>query len=89
MNKINSGIVWRPKVLGRSRLTERAWAYAVEAPFDLDPSIGQLIGVEVSLDGGTFKIRGSVPQMPPKLIQSGQALELLVVPTTGEENTAQ
>ena len=42
--------VWEPKVLGRTKLDSRRWAYAVEAPFDMAWDIPALMGTAVLLD---------------------------------------
>jgi hypothetical protein len=82
MSKIDTSVVWGPRVLGREKLDARRWAFAVEAPFDMGPEqIASLIGMIVSVDGATWTIRGVVPNIPDDLIRTGQPVEILVVGT--------
>jgi hypothetical protein len=62
MSKIDTSIVWAPKVLGRDKLDRNRWAYIVEAPFDLPADVPDLIGKKAFLDGGEFEIRGGRPE---------------------------
>lgn len=78
MNKIETAIIWGPKVLGKDRLDKRRWAYVVEAPFDMPWDIPELIGMKVHLDGSAFEIRGVLPKIPYAPIIKGQVIELLV-----------
>lgn len=78
MSKIDTSLLWGPNVLGRNRLDERRWAYAVEAPFDIASEPVDLIGMKALLDGREFEIRGFVPQIPPRAIKQGEPIELLV-----------
>ncbi len=78
MSKIDTSVVWGPKVLARERLDERRWAYVVEAPFDMAAKMPDLIGMKASLDGQRFEIRGFVPRMPSRQIRQGEPIELLV-----------
>jgi hypothetical protein len=78
MSKIDTAVVWGPKVLGRGRLDQRRWAYLVEAPFDMHSDIPDLIGMKVCLDGSEFEIRGTLPRLPVVPITKGELMELLV-----------
>jgi hypothetical protein len=78
MSKMDRSVLWAPEVLGKDRIDERRWAYAVPAPFDMPPDISGMLGMKVSLDGAEFEIRGFVPPMPLVAIKQGEAIELLV-----------
>ena len=78
MGKIDTSVLWGPKVLGRNRLDEHRWAYGVEAPFDMPSTIPDLIGARVRLDGREFEIRGTVANAPAAPIREGCLIELLV-----------
>ena len=78
MSKIEP-ILWGPKILGRERLNERCWSYAVEAPFDMPADIPDLVGIRASFGGELVEIRGIVPKMPPAPIAEGELIELLVI----------
>lgn len=71
--------LWAPEVIGRGRLDEHRWAYAIHAPFDTDAGLTGLLGTRVMLDGSAWEIRGSIPAMPPSSIQKGQVVEVLVM----------
>ena len=78
MNKVDLSAVWAPTVLGKDRIDQRRWAYAVAAPFDMPADMPGLVGTKVQLDGSIFEIGGFVPRMPPLPIKEGEAIELLV-----------
>jgi len=79
MSKIDVSVVWGPTVLGRERLGNGCWAYAIAAPFDMPQKIPDLIGMRVSFDGRQFEVRGSIPKMPPAPIATGELMVLLVL----------
>jgi hypothetical protein len=80
MNKIEASIEeWRPNVLARGQLDKRRWAYVIEAPFDMPGHIPDLLGLNVSMDGRNFEIRGTLPRIPQAPIMKGEYLGLLVV----------
>jgi hypothetical protein len=78
MNKIYPSAVWAPEVLGKDRIDQCRWAYAVQAPFDMPADMPGLVGAKVQLDGAIFDVRGFVPRMPSSPILQGEAIELLV-----------
>ncbi len=79
MSKVDASVLWGPEVIGRDKLDELRWLYAVEAPFDMPADMPDLIGMKVSLDSREFEIRGTVPRMPPTRIKQGELIELLVL----------
>ena len=79
MSKIDASVLWGPKVLGRDKLDDRRWTYALEAPFDMPCEPTDLIGMKACLDGKEYQIRGFVPRMPPRPIKEGESIELLVL----------
>ena len=82
MSKIDAAVFWGPKVLGRDKLDERRWAYAVEAPFDMPHDATDLIGIKAYFDGHEVEVRGFVARMPPRPIRKGEPIELLVASTS-------
>jgi hypothetical protein len=84
MNKIDFSVPWAPRVLGREKLGNGRWGYAIEAPFDMPAHGPGLMGMRVCLDNGEFEIRGLVAKMPPTPIVAGELIELLVVALTFE-----
>ena len=69
MSKIDAAIVWGPTLLGRQK-------------FDMHPAdTGRLIGMEVSVEGATWIIRGLIPNIPQQQIRSDDPIEILVVGT--------
>jgi hypothetical protein len=80
MNRVAVALHWEPKVLGRTKLDARRWAYALEAPFNMSSDIPELIGATVMLDGALFEIRGIVPNIPFAQVREGEMVELLVRP---------
>ncbi len=78
LRNVDASIIGGPKVLGRTRLDDRRWIYAVEAPFDMPSDLPDLMGMIVVLDGSPFEVRGCVPNMPPTPIRTGEIIELLV-----------
>jgi hypothetical protein len=78
MNEIYPSTVWAPEVLGKDRIDQCRWAYAVHAPFDMSADMPELVGAKVQLDGAIFDVRGFVPRMPSSPILQGEAIELLV-----------
>jgi hypothetical protein len=78
MNEVYLSAVWAPEVLGKDRIDQRRWAYAVQAPFDMPADMPGLIGAKVQLDGAIFEVGGFVPRMPSSPILQGEAIELLV-----------
>jgi hypothetical protein len=78
VSKIDLSVLWGPTVLGRNEF-ERRWAYGVEAPFDTNGDIPELIRTRVHLDGRMFEIRGIVAAASNAPIREGQVIELLVL----------
>ena len=79
----NASVLLEPVVLGRDKLDERRWAYALRSPFDLTADPTDLIGLKAHLSGMECEIRGYVPRMPPRRITAGEPIELLVVAAGG------
>ncbi len=80
MSKIDTSVLWGPTLLGRQKLEARRWAFAVGAPFDMQPAQTEsLIGMAVSVDGSTWMIRGVVHNIPQQQIRTGDPIEILVV----------
>ena len=79
MSRMNGSVPWTPKILGRERLDERRWIYAVWAPFEMTSDVPDLIGVIVSVDGCEFEVRGTIPKIPRRLVGKGEVIELLVL----------
>jgi hypothetical protein len=71
--------VWAPRILSRGKLDHRRWVYAVEAPFDMPPAMGEVIGMRVAADGRQYEIRGVIPKLPPRGISAGEPIEVLAV----------
>jgi hypothetical protein len=78
MSSVAVALHWEPKLLGRTKLEARRWAYALEAPFDVSWDIPELIGATVMLDNELFEIRGIVPNIPFSQIREREMVELLV-----------
>jgi len=72
-------VIWQPRVLGRMRLDERRFMYAVRAPFDMPSDIPNLIASTVVLDGAPFEIHGITPNLPTKAITKDEVIALLVL----------
>ncbi|WP_375461074.1 hypothetical protein [uncultured Enterovirga sp.] len=70
--------LWTPRVLGRAKLDQRHSSYVIEAPFEMEADIRELIGTTLLLDDRAWEIRGSVPSMPTASVRKGQPIELLV-----------
>jgi hypothetical protein len=82
MSKIDSSVLWGPRVFGRENLGNGRWACVIEAPFDMPAHAPDLMGIRVCLDNSEFEVRGIVSKMPPGPILAGELLELLVVSAT-------
>jgi hypothetical protein len=81
---MQASAVWAPRILSRGKLDHRRWVYAVEAPFDMPPSMGGVIGMRASIDGQQYEIRGVVPKFPPRGILAGEPIEVLAVGLSDE-----
>jgi len=79
----NASVLLEPVVLGRDKLDERRWAYALRSPFVLTADPTDLSGLKAHLSGMECEIRGYVPRMPPRRITAGEPIELLVVAVGG------
>ena len=78
MSRVAVALHWEPQVIGRLKLDERRWTYAVEAPFDMAWDIPDLKGTTVILDKTVFEICGIVPNIPYAQVKAGDLIELLV-----------
>ena len=78
MSRFAVALHWEPEVIGRLKLDERRWSYAVKAPFDMASDIPELIGTRVILDKTVFEICGIVPKIPYAHVKAGELIELLV-----------
>ena len=78
MSRVAVALHWEPDVIGRLKLDERRWTYAVEAPFDTACDIPELIGTRVILDKTVFEICGIVPNIPYAPVKAAELIELLV-----------
>jgi hypothetical protein len=69
---------WEPNVIGREKLDERRWAYAIEAPFEMAWDAPDLMGTAALLDDTLFDICGIVPNITYSPVKAGEMIELLV-----------
>ena len=83
MSRMDVSKPWTPRILGRERLDERRWIYAVWAPFEMTSDVPDLIGVTMGVDGCEFEVRGTIPKIPRRLVGKGEVIELLVVGSPG------
>jgi hypothetical protein len=65
MNKVDLSAVWAPTVLGKDRIDQRRWAYAVAAPFDMPADMPGLVGMKVQLDGAFSRSAASCRECRP------------------------
>ena len=84
MSVMQASAPWAPKILSRGKLDHRRWVYAVEAPFDMPASMGDVIGLRASIDGRQYEIRGVIPKLPPCGVSAGEAIEVLAVSVQDE-----
>ena len=88
MSKLHVSEPWTPRILGRERLDERRWVYAVWAPFEMASDVPDLIGVTMAVDGREFEVRGTIPKIPRRLVGKGEVIELLVVGSPAAQSGA-
>ena len=79
MSKVGAPVSWTPTVLGREKLDEHRWIYAVEAPFEMAWNLPDLIGATALVDGRSVEVRGTIPKFPRTVVGKGEVIELLVV----------